>query len=706
MASYENHMRPHPTNYASTSASSDRPRPALNERSVPNHHVFNPTSRCSVPTQAQAQAHQQPLPLPQVRVPSSSTVSSNAPSQQSRQKNSRQSTRHSTPSSGGQMGGKELSARDSAMVLHSLQIPPCIRSRGGSLPDFVADVTGLLWFESVQVLEAAEHVRSLPPNATVRRLSKSAVACPGFKKWVQGILQTTQVTQNVVLLALLYIYRLKMINPTVNGRPGSEYRLLTVALMLGNKFLDDNTYTNKTWADVSGINVKDIHVMEVEFLSNMRYGLYASREHWEEWLVKLNKFSEYLDMAQRQSSPSPLMIPSPTHQSSSATNQIAPSPSALGGNSPAYGSSGTSSAWSQSFSANAAISPLSLKPDSSATRKRSFPEVDPTDPPAKRVNQNPVLPSVSQPHQVQPAPVQPQSLSVHQMPRLGAQGHFVSQQPHPAETSQQRRPSSALPEQARLSVPHLTLNTSHAINSHPVSSQPYASAHYAPSQASNLSLPPLVPSVRAMSTVYPTATTYSSQPAVVATCGPSMSSSVAVVTPTTAFPPPINYATPTKRLSPQNPLSRAAPYQGSSPLNESFPNHSLTPMAHGGASGTHTPISHSPSVYLQQRDSPYKPVRHVNTLLYPPPSAFLQQYHFPNPIPPTQMHYQHLGRRNDLRTGIVPEFAMYGAGRHHADTPASGYRSGSPVLPNPHSHARPSYAPMQGRAVTTYPGHS
>lgn len=61
--------------------------------------------------------------------------------------------------------------------------------------------------------------------------------------------------------------------------------------------LDDNTYTNKTWADVSRINVADIHVMEVEFLSNMKYNLFTSSEQWAEWETKLNKFFKYWDMA-------------------------------------------------------------------------------------------------------------------------------------------------------------------------------------------------------------------------------------------------------------------------------------------------------------------------------------------------------------------------------------------------------------------------
>jgi hypothetical protein len=39
----------------------------------------------------------------------------------------------------------------------------------------------------------------------------------------------------VVILALLFVHRLKKKYPDVQGKPGSEFRLFTVALMLGNK---------------------------------------------------------------------------------------------------------------------------------------------------------------------------------------------------------------------------------------------------------------------------------------------------------------------------------------------------------------------------------------------------------------------------------------------------------------------------------------
>lgn len=87
----------------------------------------------------------------------------------------------------------------------------------------------------MDTLRAAEAIRSRPQTATVPRLTKYAMPYSAFKKWAYTVLSTTQVTQSVILLALLFIYRLKKINPSVKGRSGSEYRLLTVALMLGNK---------------------------------------------------------------------------------------------------------------------------------------------------------------------------------------------------------------------------------------------------------------------------------------------------------------------------------------------------------------------------------------------------------------------------------------------------------------------------------------
>lgn len=91
-------------------------------------------------------------------------------------------------------------------------------------------MTCLFWFESTAKLRAIED--RLNP---VFSLVPEAIPSAGFQKWVTNILSTTQVSQNVILLALLFIYRLKKFNSGVRGKKGSEYRLMTIALMLGNK---------------------------------------------------------------------------------------------------------------------------------------------------------------------------------------------------------------------------------------------------------------------------------------------------------------------------------------------------------------------------------------------------------------------------------------------------------------------------------------
>lgn len=409
-------------------------------------------------------------------------------------------------------------------------------------------------------------------------------------------------TQNVILLALLFIYRLKKINPIVKGKCGSEYRLLTVALMLGNKckllerflvlmviltsdlVLDDNTYTNKTWAEVSGISVTEIHVMEVEFLSNMRYTLLASEAQWKDWQATLGKFWTYCDRAskapQLHISPRAAAV-DPNLPSPPASMQASPpshTPSLISGlSSSSTNSSHYNQQWPVNNYAATLSSPLPSMPehDLRATRKRSY-DGDAEEPAPKRITR-------------------------------------------PSTTVPVNFPQTAPPmrhDAPRLPVPNLTISTS----------QPMSTGYNSASSLNGPVLPPI--GGRAMSSVYPTT--------------PSWTPHLPVLTPTgppNHGPHSANgYSTPSRRQSPHSVQELLS--LGSSPISANFP---------------HNPGHISPSLFLQHRNSPYKPVRHVNTLLYPPPSASMQNFS----TNPGQMHYQPLGQRNEYRSGVVPEYASH-----------------------------------------------
>jgi hypothetical protein len=444
-------------------------------------------------------------------------------------------------------------------------------------------VTCLFWFESSTTLKQVLDV-TLSPHA-IQPLVPDAHPTTGFKKWVATILTTTQVAQNVILLALLFIYRLKLTNPTVKGKPGSEYRLLTVALMLGNKFLDDNTYTNKTWAEVSGISVQEVHIMEVEFLSNMRYGLYTSKSKWEEWHTVLGKFGTFFDRASRATANGTISPVGPPTPSLGLPLNYMPTPPSTQHTSPS-----TSMIYSPSHLAfsNAPLLPPQQATSATASPMGHLPEL------------GPIVRKRSADHSVEP-PYKRQSYGFAPGPYSNAPPIPTLQ--HPINRSYELPPSAnKLPSLPSLSIPH--------------------NQQMPPVQMKNWSDLPLPnPGTRSMAMVFP----------------PPVQWQQPLHTPTSTLPPSFPTQTPTADRSHQ--MSPFPPSAGSSPISASYQ-----------ASG---PRQLSPSYFLNQRQSPYRPVRGVHTLLVPPPSTSMH-----NPaqnVAYDQMQYQSLGRpMNERHTGPLP----------------------------------------------------
>ncbi|GAA6003427.1 uncharacterized protein JCM10292_001582 [Rhodotorula paludigena] len=155
-----------------------------------------------------------------------------------------------------------------------------------SLAQFAAEMVAWLWFA--------------PPEPDAANSEPAGTAGPGrrgespaisklqvrpsdrFLRFCQEVLSTTQVSHSVVLLALLFISRLKQRNP-INGAPGSEYRLAVTGLMLANKVLDDNTYTAQTWSQVSSLELKPLVAGEAEFLRGLDWSLHVTKRDFEAW---------------------------------------------------------------------------------------------------------------------------------------------------------------------------------------------------------------------------------------------------------------------------------------------------------------------------------------------------------------------------------------------------------------------------------------
>lgn len=146
-----------------------------------------------------------------------------------------------------------------------------------------------LWFSSPSPsshISSSHQIPSPPYSPEIPATTSPLQLAPSaaFVQFMHKLLETTQVSQSVIVLSLHYIWRLKERNRFTNGLPGSEFRIAVAALMMANKFLDDNTYTNKTWSEVSGIDLSEIHKMEREFLTAVDFSLHVSGKQYASWL--------------------------------------------------------------------------------------------------------------------------------------------------------------------------------------------------------------------------------------------------------------------------------------------------------------------------------------------------------------------------------------------------------------------------------------
>ncbi|KAJ3175379.1 hypothetical protein HDU87_006199 [Geranomyces variabilis] len=107
---------------------------------------------------------------------------------------------------------------------------------------------------------------------------------PSFVKAVHNLITRASCTLPHILISLLYVTRLRNAIPSTHTGEGSEFRVFVSALILAQKYHTDDRFANKTWANMTGLPLRDINTMEREFLTGVGGRLHVTREDYEKWL--------------------------------------------------------------------------------------------------------------------------------------------------------------------------------------------------------------------------------------------------------------------------------------------------------------------------------------------------------------------------------------------------------------------------------------
>lgn len=116
-----------------------------------------------------------------------------------------------------------------------------------------------------------------------------------FEGLVSSILYATRLSTSTIIIALEYMNQ-RFSTCNFGELPELTIFLkLVVSLVLGNKFNDDNTFTNRSWCGATGLSIGSINREEKEWLEEIKWQLNVVKfesniktleECWRTWLEK------------------------------------------------------------------------------------------------------------------------------------------------------------------------------------------------------------------------------------------------------------------------------------------------------------------------------------------------------------------------------------------------------------------------------------
>ncbi|ORX60699.1 hypothetical protein DM01DRAFT_242316, partial [Hesseltinella vesiculosa] len=145
-------------------------------------------------------------------------------------------------------------------------------------------------------IQLADLCSYLVPRIWTGRVTRPVKRASAFKHFCQKLFKDTQISCGCIILALYYLQQLRIAYSVLPGTVGSDIRIFTVALILANKYLDDNTFTNKTWSEVSGIPTQELNRMEMEYLSALDFQIHVQCLRFCTWVTQCQKWIQHIKM--------------------------------------------------------------------------------------------------------------------------------------------------------------------------------------------------------------------------------------------------------------------------------------------------------------------------------------------------------------------------------------------------------------------------
>ncbi|PWN23101.1 hypothetical protein BCV69DRAFT_107966 [Microstroma glucosiphilum] len=162
-----------------------------------------------------------------------------------------------------------------------------------------------LFDQSQRSFEMDRHRDGEDASAHMPSAVQGSESSPAFRRFAHQVLAQTLLSPTAFLLGLLYALRIPLIAVDTQGRIDPEavevlasppsaapFKIFTLGLMIANKHLDDNTFLNKTWNEVTGIPLTELNKMEQYYLIRSNYEIALPDRIWVSFLKRVQRREE------------------------------------------------------------------------------------------------------------------------------------------------------------------------------------------------------------------------------------------------------------------------------------------------------------------------------------------------------------------------------------------------------------------------------
>lgn len=134
----------------------------------------------------------------------------------------------------------------------------------------------------------------------------STAVPPPFRRFVSQTIYQVSASPASLMLALWFVFRLPIglvgsdlstvdelerafVEDLSASRRDIPWRLFILGVTLSNKWLEDNTFTTKTWHEVTGLSIASMRSLESKTLALFAWTLGPQPRQWRQWLDHLRR---------------------------------------------------------------------------------------------------------------------------------------------------------------------------------------------------------------------------------------------------------------------------------------------------------------------------------------------------------------------------------------------------------------------------------